>query len=272
MPELPEVETTRRGVAPHVEGRRVTEVAVREPRLRWPVPAQLPGLLTGQRIERVRRRAKYLLFETGAGTLIVHLGMSGSLRVVAAGEPPGRHAHIDLCVDGGRCLRYTDPRRFGSFHWTEGDPLRHPLLASLGPEPLDAERFTGEYLYRLSRRRRAPVKTFLMDSHVVVGVGNIYANEALFMAGIRPARAAGQVSLMRYRRLVEAVRVVLSAAIDAGGTTLRDFTSSEGKPGYFRMQLQAYGRAGEACPQCGTPIEVERLGQRATYSCPRCQR
>jgi formamidopyrimidine-DNA glycosylase len=272
MPELPEVETTRRGVAPHVVGRRITGVSVREPRLRWPVPEELAQVLLGQRIEAVTRRAKYLLFRTEAGTLMVHLGMSGSLRIVDAEQPPGRHAHIDVCVDDGRCLRYTDPRRFGSFHWVLGDPALHPLLAALGPEPLDPDRFTGDYLYRLSRGRKVAVKSFLMDSHVVVGVGNIYANEALFMTGIHPARPAGQVSLERYRRLADAVREVLGAAIEAGGTTLRDFTSSEGKPGYFRMQLKAYGRGGEPCGRCGAPLVVERIGQRAAYYCPVCQR
>lgn len=272
MPELPEVETTRRGIAPHLVGRRVTAVRVRERRLRWPVPEELPQVLLGQRIETVARRAKYLLFGAAGGTLMVHLGMSGSLRIVDAQQAPGRHAHIDVCVGGGRCLRYTDPRRFGSFHWLPGDPAQHPLLAALGPEPLDAERFTGDYLYRRSRGRTMAVKSFLMDSHVVVGVGNIYANEALFLSGIRPARPAGQVGLARYRRLAEAVREVLGAAIEAGGTTLRDFTSSEGKPGYFSLQLQAYGRGGEPCVRCGAPLVVERIGQRATYHCAACQR
>ncbi len=272
MPELPEVETTCRGIAPHLTGRRITEVTVREPRLRWPVPADLSARLSGQRVIAVARRAKYLLVATEAGTLMIHLGMSGSLRIVPQASEPGRHAHIDVCIDDGRCLRYTDPRRFGSFHWVEGNVLDHALLAELGPEPLDAEAFTGDYLYRLSRGRRTAVKSFLMDSHVVVGVGNIYANEALFMAGIRPTAAAGRISRERYRRLVEAVREVLARAIEAGGTTLRDFTGSEGKPGYFAQQLRVYGRADEPCPNCGAPVRTQRLGQRAPYWGAHCQR
>jgi len=271
MPELPEVETTRRGIVPHVEGRRVSAVAVRDGRLRWPVPADLPARLGGQTVERVERRAKYLLFRTAAGTLIVHLGMSGSLRVLPQPRPPERHEHIDLVLDSGATLRYTDPRRFGSFHWVEGDPLAHPLLAELGPEPWDPA-FDGDYLYRRSRGRASAVKTFLMDSKIVVGVGNIYANEALYLAGIRPSRLAGDVGLERYRRLTAAVREVLEAAIAAGGTTLRDFVSAEGKRGYFSQQLRMYDRAGQPCPGCGEPVRLERLGQRATYYCPRCQR
>ncbi len=271
MPELPEVETTRRGLAPHVEGRRVAALAVREGRLRWPVPADLAERLLGRRIERLERRAKYLLFRTDAGTLMVHLGMSGSLRVLPQPREPGRHEHIDISLDSGAVLRYTDPRRFGSFHWIEGDPLAHPLLAGLGPEPWSPD-FDGDYLYRRARGRAVPVKAFLMDGKVVVGVGNIYANEALFLAGIHPSRPAGDIGLARYRRLAAAVREVLEAAIAAGGTTLRDFVGGEGKPGYFSQQLRVYGRADQPCPACGAPVRVERLGQRATYYCPRCQR
>lgn len=271
MPELPEVETTRRGIAPYVVGRRVEAVVVREPRLRWPVSPELPAALSGQIVRRLDRRSKYLLFRTDAGTLMVHLGMSGSLRVLLEPRPPGRHEHVDILFDGGAMLRYQDPRRFGSMHWIAGDPVRHPLLARLGPEPLSGD-FDGDYLYRRSRGRTSSVKTFLMDAKVVVGVGNIYANEALHRAGILPSREAGKISLDRYRRLADAVKEVLQSAIAAGGTTLRDFVGGEGKPGYFSQQLHVYGRAGEPCLACGDFVRVSRLGQRATYYCANCQR
>jgi formamidopyrimidine-DNA glycosylase len=271
MPELPEVETTRRGIEPHVRGQRISQVIVRDRRLRWPVPQELAVTLCGQTVTGVERRGKYLLFGTAAGTLLLHLGMSGSLRVLPEPQAPRRHEHVDIVFAHGPCLRYTDPRRFGSLHWVADDPRLHPLLAHLGPEPL-SDAFSGGYLYRRSRGRRSAIKAFLMDSEIVVGVGNIYANEALHQAGIRPARAAGQVGLARYVELAQAVKRVLGAAIKAGGTTLRDFTGSEGKPGYFKQELRVYGRAGEACPNCETAIELLRLGQRATYFCPRCQR
>ena len=270
MPELPEVETTRRGIAPYVEGRRIIDVVVREPRLRWPVPAELTELV-GQAVSSLERRAKYLLFRSGGGTMLLHLGMSGSVRVLLAPQPLRRHEHVDIAIEGGALLRYQDPRRFGSIHWTRDDPLQHPLLAHLGPEPLGPE-FTGDHLYRLARGRTGAVKTFLMNAQVVVGVGNIYANEALYRAGILPSRAAGSISRERYRRLAEAVQEVLESAIAAGGTTLRDFTSSEGSPGYFSQQLHVYGRGGEPCSNCGEPLRVSRLGQRATYYCAKCQR
>ncbi len=270
MPELPEVETTRAGVAPHVTGQRIDEVLVREPRLRWPVAADLATRLHGQRIDGVRRRAKYLLFDTAAGTLIVHLGMSGSLRVLPASQPPGLHDHIDLVLENGHCLRYRDPRRFGSFHLC-ADAAAHPLIAALGPEPWDTA-FTGEYLYRRSRGRRQSVKTFLMDSHTVVGVGNIYASESLHAAGIHPARPAGRIGPARYARLAESVRTILEAAIAAGGTTLRDFTDVAGNPGYFRLTLAVYDREGQPCVGCAAPVRRSVLGQRATYFCVNCQR
>ena len=270
MPELPEVETTRRGIAPHIEQRRVLRLTVREPRLRWPVPEQLAASLGGQVVIAVQRRGKYLLFCTAAGTALVHLGMSGSLRLLSEPVPAGRHEHWDMQFEHGLCLRYTDPRRFGSLHWVVGDPLRHRLLAHLGPEPL-SDAFDGDYLYARAAGRRVAVKALLMDSAVVVGVGNIYANEALHLAGIRPERAAGQVERARYRRLAAAVKQVLAAAIAAGGTTLRDFTGGEGKPGYFKQSLLVYGRAGEACTSCGEHVALSRQGQRATYYCPRCQ-
>lgn len=272
MPELPEVETTRRGVAPHVKDRRIERVIVRDPRLRWPVAPELAEHAAHRAIRAVERRAKYLLFRLGdSGTLMLHLGMSGSVRVVPASTPPQRHDHVDIVLDDGRALRFTDPRRFGSLHWIEGDPDAHPLLRALGPEPLDDD-FHGDYLYRISRGRRASVKALLMDSHVVVGVGNIYANEALYRAGIRPSRAAGRVGRERYRRLATAVKDVLTEAIIAGGTTLRDFTGTEGRPGYFRQQLSVYGRSGQPCHGCGETLRETRLGQRATVYCPHCQR
>jgi formamidopyrimidine-DNA glycosylase len=270
MPELPEVETTRRGVEPHCSGLRVRELRVREPRLRWPVPPHLAETIRGQRINAVARRAKYLLFRLPNGTLMVHLGMSGSLRVIPEGEPPGFHDHIDLLLEGGQCLRYNDPRRFGSWLWLPPDE-RHPLLDSLGPEPLDDE-FDGNLLYRLSRGRRAPVKQFIMDGKVVVGVGNIYANEALFLAGIRPDRAAGRVSLARYQVLASIIKQVLTSAITQGGTTLRDFVGGDGKPGYFAQQLFVYGRGGKSCKRCGKKLQEVRLGQRNTVYCVACQR
>lgn len=270
MPELPEVETTRRGVAPYSEGKVVSELRIREPRLRWPVPESLPARLRGQRIESVERRAKYLLFRTGAGTVLIHLGMSGSLRVVPASEPPAKHDHLDLVMEDRLCLRYNDPRRFGSCLWLEpGED--HPLLAGLGPEPL-GEDFDGELLYRRSRGRRAPVKQFIMDGRIVVGVGNIYANEALFLAGIRPDRAAGRISRARYGTLAQRIKQVLTSAIEQGGTTLRDFVGGDGKPGYFAQQLFVYGRGGEPCKRCGKKLQEVRLGQRNTVYCVACQR
>ena len=271
MPELPEVETTRRGIAPHVEGRRVTKVVVRQRRLRWPVPRALQRELTEQTVKSVGRRAKYLLLGTDAGTAILHLGMSGSLRLVPADSPPGPHDHVDLVLDDGNCLRLTDPRRFGALLWTRADPARHPLLRDLGPEPFDAA-FNGAYLYRRARGRRLAVKNFLMDSHTVAGVGNIYANEALFLAGIHPARPAGRISARRYERLAQSVRDILQQAIAQGGTTLRDFVGGDGRPGYFRQTLRVYGRAGQPCPVCNTRLRVTHIGQRSTFYCPRCQR
>ncbi|MGD9601663.1 MAG: bifunctional DNA-formamidopyrimidine glycosylase/DNA-(apurinic or apyrimidinic site) lyase [Gammaproteobacteria bacterium] len=272
MPELPEVETTRRGVAPHVEGRRVTAVRVRDPRLRQPVPADLAACLVGARLRTVHRRAKYLLFEFPAGTLIVHLGMSGSLRVLPPGTPPQLHDHVDLEFDGRYCVRLRDPRRFGLVLWTTADPGTHPLLAHLGPEPWDPG-FTADYLADLAAPRPGAVKNFLMDGEVVVGVGNIYASESLHRARIHPSRPARRVSRARYGDLVVAVRDVLDAAIRFGGTTLRDFTHDDGTPGYFRNELRVYDRAGEACLQCGEGrIRQRVIGQRMSYFCPRCQR
>jgi formamidopyrimidine-DNA glycosylase len=270
MPELPEVETTRRGIEPHCLGRVVKQVIVREPRLRWPVPVQLALALSGQAITAVERRAKYLLFRTDVGSMLVHLGMSGSLRIVAPDVPPGRHDHIDVLLECGVCLRYHDPRRFGCFLWLAPGVI-HPLLSDLGPEPLSAE-FDGQLLYRRSRGRKGPIKSFIMDGKVVVGVGNIYANEALYLSGIRPDRAAGRISLARYRRLADTIKRVLTSSIDQGGTTLRDFVGGDGRPGYFAQQLLVYGRAGQPCKCCGTLLRELRLGQRSSVYCVTCQR
>jgi formamidopyrimidine-DNA glycosylase len=275
MPELPEVETTRRGIAPHVEGREIVEAIVRQPRLRVPVPDDFIERLVGSRIGILARRAKYLLLpvETGqpVGSLIWHLGMSGSLRIARLGELPKKHDHIDLVFDDGAILRYHDPRRFGFVDWLAARPEADPRLANLGPEPL-SDTFDGERLYRLSRGRRMAVKPFLMDNAVVVGVGNIYASEALFLAGIDPRRAAGRISLERYERLAAAVREVLAAAITQGGTTLRDFVSGTGEPGYFKQRLNVYGRHGQGCRRCNGELRLVTLGQRASVFCPACQR
>ena len=269
MPELPEVETTCRGIAPHIVGRTVREVIVREPRLRWPVPSKLHQLMSGARFVSVNRRAKYLLLTTERGIVMVHLGMSGSLRIMPADTPPLFHDHVDVVLDDGRCPRYHDPRRFGSFHWLESE--QHPLLDDLGPEPL-SETLSGAYLYERSRGRRIPVKQFIMDGKVVVGVGNIYANEALFMAGIHPARAAGRVAEVRYEQLAAAIKAVLGDAIKQGGTTLRDFVGGDGSPGYFAQQLRVYGRNGKPCRRCRTVLKEIRQGGRSTVMCPQCQR
>ena len=271
MPELPEVESTRRDLAREVAGRVIDRVLVRDRRLRWPVPAELPRRLAGCTIGEVRRRAKYLLIGTGNGTVLVHLGMSGSLRLLDAHTTPGLHDHIDVILDDGRCLRYHDPRRFGCWLWTESDPARHRLLAHLGPEPLGPE-FDGTRLHERLRGRTAPIKNLLMDSRIVAGVGNIYANEALFIAGIDPRRAGGRVARRRVDRLVCAVREVLAVAVDAGGTTLRDYTRTDGASGEFTDWLNVYGRDGEPCPSCAAPIARTTLGQRTTWFCRRCQR
>jgi formamidopyrimidine-DNA glycosylase len=270
MPELPEVEITRRGIAPVLRRRTVTAVTVRNPRLRWRVPAGLAATLLGTRIRAVRRRAKYLLLDCGTGTLIVHLGMSGSLRLVGASEPPGPYDHFDLEV-GDLTLRLRDPRRFGAVLWHTGDPARHPLLAHLGVEPLSPA-FTGQLLHAATRGRRVAIKQALMDHKVVVGVGNIYASEALFRAGIHPQRLAGRIARARFTPLVASVRAVLSDAIDEGGTTLRNFVGGDGRPGYFRSSLRVYERDGQPCVACATRIQRRVIGQRASYYCPRCQR
>ncbi|MCC7171251.1 MAG: bifunctional DNA-formamidopyrimidine glycosylase/DNA-(apurinic or apyrimidinic site) lyase [Planctomycetes bacterium] len=271
MPELPEVETTRRGIEPHVVGKRVRAVVVRDARLRWPVPDELARVLPGLRIEAAERRAKYLLLRTQRGHVLVHLGMSGSLRIVPAATEPAAHDHVDLVFDGGMALRLRDPRRFGSVLWITGDPAHSKLLKDLGPEPL-SDAFDGAYLFARARGRAAPIKHVIMDGHVVVGVGNIYASESLHRAGIHPLRAAGRIARERFDALALTVKDVLRAAIEAGGTTLRDFARSDGEPGYFAQELLVYEREHEPCTRCGALIKCARSGQRSTYWCPRCQR
>ncbi len=271
MPELPEVETTRRGIAPHVTGRSVLRVDVYDRRLRWPVPADLEARMRGATIDRVDRRSKYLLLRSGKAALLVHLGMTGSLRIWHGPPPRARHDHVDIVFADGTTLRYRDPRRFGAMLWIESDVERHPLLASLGPEPFDAA-FDADYLWRTTRSRSAAIKLALMDNRVVTGVGNIYANEALFRAGIRPALSARSVSKPRLARVVASVRDVLTEAIAKGGSTLRDYVGSDGSSGYFQLGYFVYGRAGEPCRVCASTIRVSRIGQRSSFHCPKCQR
>lgn len=270
MPELPEVETTRRGLEPLVVGQTIRSLAVREPRLRWPVEPSLDRRLRNRTVQALSRRGKYLLISTDDGSLLVHLGMSGSLRFLRIRSEPARHDHFDIEFMSGAILRFNDPRRFGSLHWC-ASPEAHWLLKNLGPEPLGAQ-FGGDYLWRVSRGRRVAIKTLLMNGRIVAGLGNIYANEALFRAGIHPSRPAGRVSRMRLQRLADTVGEVLREAIQAGGTTLQDFVGGDGKPGYFQLALDAYGRAGEPCVRCERPIKVRTIGQRATYYCANCQR
>lgn len=269
MPELPEVETSRRGIAPWMEGQKIRSVIVRDRRLRWPVPPGMEARLAGETIQALHRRGKYLLFETSSGTAMLHLGMSGSVRIIDADEPAAKHDHIDICLESGKAMRFRDPRRFGSFLWTE-NAHEHPLLKNLGPEPL-GQAFDGDYLWQTARGRRVPIKQFIMNSTVVVGVGNIYASESLFAAGINPKRRAGFISRPRMQRLVDSIKSILERAIAAGGTTLRDFHGSDGEPGYFQVVLNVYGRAGEPCYNCKAPLTVVVLGQRSTFYCKTCQ-
>lgn len=271
MPELPEVETTLRGIAPHLARQQVVDVVIRHPMLRWPIPPDLKKLLHHQVVRGLQRRAKYLLVAFDHGTLILHLGMSGSLRILPHGTATGKHDHFDLVLNNGQLLRLRDPRRFGAVLWHEGDVAQHPLLATLGPEPLGPE-FNGESLHHATRSRSAAIKLVIMDSHLVVGVGNIYANEALFRAGIRPQTSANKLSLPRCNKLVQNVKEVLLEAIRQGGSTLRDFVHSDGSSGYFQQNYFVYGRAGESCRVCGTAIKLLRQGQRSTFYCPVCQR
>jgi len=271
MPELPEVETTRRGLLPHLLGRRFSGAVVRNASLRWPVPRDLSRSLRGEEVLDIRRRGKYLLIDCPKGHLLVHLGMSGRLSIVERDLPARAHDHVDLQLEGEKSLRLTDPRRFGAMLWVEGPAENHALLRGLGIEPLESS-FTGEALHRLARGRRVAVKQFLMNGRILTGVGNIYASEALFQAGVHPLRSAGRISAARWERIAQAVRATLERALAAGGSTLRDFASAEGRPGYFQHEFAVYGRESEPCLKCGTRIRALRQGQRSTFYCPHCQR
>ena len=282
MPELPEVETTKAGIAPHIQDQKIRKLDVRQAKLRWPIPADLAGLVKNQTVLAVRRRAKYLLIDIGSastatksetlkGTIIIHLGMSGSLRVIEGKvPPPEKHEHFDICLSNKITLRFTDPRRFGACVWQAADADSN-LLDHLGPEPLSDD-FNNDYIFNRSRKRTSAIKTFIMDQKIVVGVGNIYASESLFLSGINPKKAAGKVSKQKYTELTHAIKQVLEKAIADGGTTLKDFVGSDGKPGYFAQQLRVYGRAGEPCITCDTPIKQITQGQRSTFYCPKCQK
>lgn len=271
MPELPEVETTKRGLAPHVEGKRIAGVTIRNPAMRWPVPGNLSSEISGSLLERISRRAKYLLLDCGRGSLILHLGMSGSLRYLEKDEPPGKHDHFDLCFEDGSLVRFRDPRRFGAVLWEKGDPASHPLLVHLGVEPFDPA-FSGKLLHARSRGKQVSVKQFLMDNRIVVGVGNIYANESLFRSGVSPRISAGKIGESRYERLAAEIRKTLLEAIAAGGSSLRDFVDSSGNPGYFQQDYFVYGRTDAPCRKCSSPIRQVRQGQRSSFYCPKCQK
>ena len=271
MPELPEVETSRRGIKPHIINKKVTNVIIRQKSLRWPIPAIMKKQLVGQIIQNVKRRGKYILLYTSTGTVILHLGMSGSLRILKKSVTPEKHDHFDIEFSNNKLLRLRDPRRFGAVLWTKSDPLLHKLLINLGPEPL-SDAFTAEYLYESSRTRKVAIKTYLMNSHVVVGVGNIYANESLFAAGINPKRTANKISLKSYQKLVPEIKAILEKSIEQGGTTLKDFINEDGKPGYFQQTLCVYGRASEPCINCGHTIKQITQAQRSTFYCTTCQK
>lgn len=284
MPELPEVETTRLGLLPHVQGQRIVRVTVRERRLRWPIPTNFTDLLEGTTVSNIIRRGKYLLWDCerdsiamnnkpggmDSGFMLSHLGMSGTLRVLSSATPVAKHDHVDIEFANKVLIRFNDPRRFGAMLWIAGRDMVHPLLDVLGPEPL-SDAFTAQHLFKASRGRSVSIKEFIMNGHVVVGMGNIYAAESLFRAGIHPQRAAGKTSLLRYEKLVDAIRETLQDALRAGGTTLRDYVKTDGEQGYFQLDAAVYGRNGEACRICGTPIRLMVQGQRSTYFCPRCQ-
>ena len=274
MPELPEVETTRLGLIPHVKGQRVRALVVREKRLRWPIPDSLPQSLAGLTVHNITRRGKYLLFECRnqrkGGFLLIHLGMSGTLRVFDHPKAPGKHDHVDIVLENGSRIRFTDPRRFGAMLWIDGAIDSHPLLEKLGVEPL-SDTFNGDCLFNASRGKNVAIKQFLMDSHVVTGIGNIYASEALFHAGIHPKRAAGKVSRNRCARLAQSIQDTLKRALKAGGSSIRDYVGSNGRSGCFQLEYLTYDREGQPCRQCATPIRCLRLAQRSTFYCPRCQ-
>jgi len=270
MPELPEVETTRRGIEPHINHRTINDIVIRNHALRWPVPKQLRKKIRKQKIQSVDRRGKYLLLRLETGTVIIHLGMSGSLRICTTETPAEKHDHVDFVFDNNKTLRLRDPRKFGAVLWTAKDPAQHKLLCSLGPEPLE-DSFNGQYLFEQTRKRTASTKSLIMNSHIVVGVGNIYACESLYIAGINPKRKAGSLSLVRCEKLVSAIKHVLAESITQGGTTLRDFIRENGEPGYFAQKLFVYGRAGEPCAKCGRPVKQIKQQQRSTFYCTRCQ-
>lgn len=271
MPELPEVETTLRGISPYIQAQKINKIIVRHHGLRWPIPENLPVVLKQQTIQSLERRAKYILLHTQKGTLILHLGMSGSLRILTQPSPPQKHDHLDIIFANNAILRLTDPRRFGACLWTEEDPNNHLLLKNLGPDPL-SNHFNGKYLWIEAQKRKVPIKSFIMNSATVVGVGNIYAAEALFASHIHPNTPAGKVSLQQFTLLASHIKKILRQAIKKGGTTLKDFVNSEGKPGYFSFHLKVYGRAGLPCVTCKTPLEQIRLGQRGTVFCKKCQK
>lgn len=271
MPELPEVETIKKGIAPHVTGKTIEGVVVRERRLRWPIPSSLEHNMTNHIVKDVRRRAKYLLFYMDNGCMILHLGMSGSLCILSQDAPLIKHEHVDFILPKNTVLRFRDPRRFGAILWTNTDPIEHKLLHDLGPEPL-CSKFNADYLLKISRKRRTPIKNFIMNSQVVAGVGNIYANEALFLAGINPQKNSGDISINNSLKIVKSIKKVLKSAIAKGGTTLRDFINSKGQPGYFKNELQVYSREKKPCLKCGCLIKKIQLGQRASYYCPNCQK
>ncbi|CAH9019451.1 bifunctional DNA-formamidopyrimidine glycosylase/DNA-(apurinic or apyrimidinic site) lyase [Candidatus Nitrosacidococcus sp. I8] len=270
MPELPEVETVRQGIELYLVNQKITSVIIRQPNLRWPVPLSLSTELTDQIVFAVQRRGKYLLLACTKGTVIIHLGMSGTLRVLPVNKPPEKHDHIDIILSSNYCLRYRDPRRFGTILWTTEDPLFHLLLKNLGVEPL-ASKFNGAYLFQKSRVRKTIVKNFLMNNQIVVGIGNIYANEILFQTGIHPRMPARKISLSYYEKLVKNSKIILSNAIKAGGTTLKDFHTIDGSLGYFTQQLKVYGRKEQPCLVCSSSIMYERIHQRASYYCDKCQ-
>ncbi len=272
MPELPEVETTRQGISPHINGHQVRSVTIRQRQLRWPIPDDLEKLISGKKLVDIQRRGKYLLFEFRHGHMLIHLGMSGSLRIVnPKKEAPQKHDHVDILFTGNIALRFHDPRRFGSILWTSDNTDEHKLLCQLGPEPL-SEDFSAEYLFKASRKRQKDAKTFIMDSHIVVGVGNIYANESLFTSGIRPTKPAGKLTRKQCEQWVAQIKIILQRSITQGGTTLRDFVGGDGKPGYFAQQLNVYGRGGEPCVNCDKPLKEIRQAQRATVYCTHCQK
>ena len=271
MPELPEVETSRRGIEPYLRNKTITDVIIRQHKLRWPIPKNLPMLATGQKIRQVCRRAKYIYLKLDNGSIIIHLGMSGSLRICTKHTAAEKHDHIDIVVSNGKVLRLRDPRKFGCVLWTADDINEHKLIKLLGPEPLD-ESFDAKYLHAMAKKRSCSIKSFIMNSHMVVGVGNIYASESLFKAGINPKRKAGSVSLARYEKLVAAIKNTLIDSIEQGGTTLKDFTAEDGQPGYFAQKLLVYGRAGENCTVCGSPIKQFTQQARSTFYCLKCQK